>query len=300
MEVNSKNVSKVYKIKKGLFRSYLVKVVENFNYSIKQGEIIGLIGGERSGKSTIVNLLSGKVAPSDGEILVDGENNRSKLRNSCEIISDFKKRKFIKNESVYNNLVRFGIKNKLSMVDIEKKISIYKDVFELEKIINKRIGELDNLSLIKVYLTISMLRGTSVLFFDSALSDLKVVERNVILKMLKRLNKEYKTTIFVSSNDFIDIEKICKRITIIDRGLIIKDGPFEDLRNVLCNNKEISITFNKSVAIPEGDFEILENSDYMIRIRIDFNRCDFASLINQFDIKTISDINIASVSLAEL
>ena len=271
MEIVSRGISKVYKIKKGLFRTYDLKVVENFDYCINQGDIIGLVGKESSGKSTLLNLLSGKLKPSSGDILVDGEINYKKLVENSEIVSDFKEKKLLSNSTVYNNLVYFGTKYKIDSLSVEKNISVFKEIFELEKIINKKISELSNLELVKVCLTISMLKNASVLFFDSALASLNVIEKNVVLKMLKRLNKEYKTTIVVSSNNLIDVEKICKRITIINKGKIIKDGLFEDLKKELFSNKEIRILFNKSYVYPKGEFDILEKSDYFLKIKVDFD-----------------------------
>ena len=300
MEIVIKDVKKTYRIKKNLFKSIEMDVVKNFNYSIKQGEIIGIMGLSGSGKSTIIKLLSGKELPSGGKVLVNGEEDYNTLRNSCEIITDLENKKLLKNESVYNNLVYFGKKYKLDSLDVEKSISTLREIFELDKIINKKIIEITPLELIKVNITISMLKGVSVLFFDSSLSKLGAIERNIILKTLKRLNKEFKTTIVVSSGDLVDIEKICKRLTIIKDGEIIKDDSFEKVKDEFWNNKEVSIIFNKSYTIPKGDFEILENDEYLLRVKIDFKKCDFASLINQFDINTIVDINISNVPLTYL
>lgn len=300
MEIVIKDVKKTYRIKKNLFKSIEMDVVKNFNYSIKQGEIIGIMGLSGSGKSTIIKLLSGKELPSEGKVLVNGEEDYNTLRNSCEIITDLENKKLLKNESVYNNLVYFGKKYKLDSLDVEKSISTLREIFELDKIINKKIIEITPLELIKVNITISMLKGASVLFFDSSLSKLGAIERNIILKTLKRLNKEFKTTIVVSSGDLVDIEKICKRLTIIKDGEIIKDDSFEKVKDEFWNNKEVSIIFNKSYTIPKGDFEILENDEYLLRVKIDFKKCDFASLINQFDINTIVDINISNVPLTYL
>ena len=300
MEIVIKDVKKTYRIKKNLFKSIEMDVVKNFNYSIKQGEIIGIMGLSGSGKSTIIKLLSGKELPSEGKVLVNGEEDYNTLRNSCEIITDLENKKLLKNESVYNNLVYFGKKYKLDSLDVEKSISTLREIFELDKIINKKIIEITPLELIKVNITISMLKGVSVLFFDSSLSKLGAIERNIILKTLKRLNKEFKTTIVVSSGDLVDIEKICKRLTIIKDGEIIKDDSFEKVKDEFWNNKEVSIIFNKSYTIPKGDFEILENDEYFLRVKIDFKKCDFASLINQFDINTIVDINISNVPLTYL
>lgn len=294
MKISSENVSKVYKIKKGLFKTYDVSVIEKINYTIEQGEIIGILGEEGSGKSTFIKLFSGEVKPTSGVVLVDEEDNYKKLRNSCEIISDFDKRKLLFNETVYNNLVYFGNKYKLDSLNVEKNISVYKEIFELDKVINKKVSELNHLDLIKLNITISMLRNVSVLFFDCALSNLNVIEKNIVLKMLKRLNKEYKTTIVVSGYNLMDIEKICKRVTILSKGKIIKDDLYDNLKKELYGKKEIRIIFNKTFVSPKGEFEILENTDYLLRVKVDFNKCDFASLISQFDINTIVDINISN------
>ena len=300
MEIISRDVGKCYKIKKGLFKTYNVDVLKDFNYVIKQGEIIGVLGLSGAGKSTIVNLLSGRIKPTFGQILVDGEEDYKKLQNNCEIISDFNEKRLLNNHSVYDNLIYFGAKYKLNEFDVEKHISTYREIFELDKILNKKVSELDYLGLIKVNITISMLKKASVLFFDSALTTLGVIERNLVLKMLKRLNKEYRTTIVVSSNDLLDIEKICKRLTIVKEGKIIEDGEFDYLKNKLWNKKIISIVFNKSYVAPKGEFEIIESSDYLLRLKVDFKMCDFASVINQFDINNIVDINISSISLNDL
>lgn len=297
MEIVSNNVGMTYKIKKGLFKTYNVLALENFNYIIKQGDIIGLLGQEGSGKSTLIKILSGNILPSEGNILIDGEENYKKLKCNSIIISDLTSKKLISNESVYNNLFSLGIKYQNDPLNVEKSISIYKEIFEIDKFINRKINQLNKLELIKVNIIISMLKGVSILFFDSALCDLKVVERNVILKLLKRLNKEYKTTIVVSSGNLDDIEKICKKIIVLNKGKIVKKGNFEDMKTELCTNKEIKIIFNKSVIPPKGNFEIVEIADYMIKIKVDFRKCDFASLINAFDINTIADISISNCSI---
>lgn len=296
MEIISKNVGKVYKIKKGLFKTYEVDVVNGLNYTIKQGEIIGLLGAEASGKSTLIKLLSGNTLPSSGDVLIDGENDYKKLKNSCEIINDFSQKQLDLNETVYNNLVSFGNKNKLDSLDVEKNISTYREIFELEDSINKKISELNTLELIKVNLTRAMLKGVSVLFFDSSLAELGTIEKNVVLKLLKRLNKENKTTIVVGSNKLDDVEKICKRLTIINKGRVVKDGPFEELKKNLYNKKEIKITFNKTYSLPKGEFEVIEHDDYFLKIKINFEEFEFAKLINQFDINTIVDIGISNTS----
>lgn len=300
MEIISRDIRVVVRIKKGLFNYENIEVLKNFNYTIKQGEIIAIMGEANSGKSTLVNVLSGRKKVDDGAIFVDGEVDYEKLKKSSEVICDFVSQKYINNESVYNNLVAEGKKKKINKFDIEKRIVELRDVLELEKIINKKISELDEISKIKVSVAKSMIGNPSIVYFDNALMGLNVVTKNVVLKLLKRINKEFKTTIVVASVDLIDIEKICKRVSVLKCGEIVVDGDFESVKEKYWGDKLVGITFNKAVVIPKGNFEIVEHSDYYLKVKIDFRKCNFASLITQFDVNSIVDINISSISLFNL
>ena len=75
MEIVCKDVCKSIKIKRKLFSCEEISVLRNLNYSIKQGEIIAVMGAFNSGKSTLINILSGKSSVNSGEVLVDGEND---------------------------------------------------------------------------------------------------------------------------------------------------------------------------------------------------------------------------------
>ena len=297
MEITSYKVGKIFKINNKIFKHKKIEVVKNLNYVIKQGEIVALMGMASSGKSTIVKLLSGREIPTSGKIFVDGELNYKKLRENCEIIDDLNKTKFLLNESVYNNLVFLGNKFKISSLDIEKRIVDLRDVLDLEKVINKKVNELDKLDLVKLNIAVTMLKNPLAVFFDNALVNLNAITKNLILKLLKRINKEFKTTIVIASVDITDIEKICKRVSVVQNGEIVLDGEFEEIKNKYWKDKMISITFNKSFNIPKGEFEIIENSDYFLKIKINLDKCDFATLINQFDVCTIVDINIGNVPL---
>lgn len=300
MEIICKDVKKSIKIKDGFLSYKTIDVLKDINYVIKQGEIIAIMGAASSGKSTLINVLSGKDKVSSGKIYVDGESSIKRLQEISEVINSFQVNKLNSNESVYNNLVEFGKKIKIDEYDIEKKIVDLKNVLDFEKVINKKISELDDVYKIKVNIAISMLKNPSVLYFDNALIGLDSITKNTILKLLKRVNKEFKTTIVVASIDLMDVEKICKRVSVIQNGKIVIDGDFESVKEKYWSEKLVAITFNKSFNIPKGNFEIIEMSDYFLKVKINFSKCDFSLFINQFDINTIIDINISSLPLVEV
>lgn len=298
MEIICRDVCKGIRIKRSLFGYDKINVLNNLNYTIKQGEIIALMGASNSGKSTFINLLVGESVVDSGEILVDGESNIHSLRENSAVIRDFNSYKFKEEESVYNNLLAQAKKAKISEVDSEKIIVDLKNVLDFEKVINKKIVDLDEVDKIKVVIALSIMKRPNIIYFDNSLIHLGAVIKNIVLKTLKRLNKEFKTTIVIASVDFMDIEKICKRVSILKDGKIVVDGDFDSIKKKYFSNKIISITFNKMVNVPKGDFEIVDSSEYFMKLKVDFDKCDFASLINQFDVKNIIDISIASIPLS--
>ncbi len=297
MQIISESAGKIFKIKKGVFKTSKIEVVKNLDYTIKQGELIALMGMASSGKSTIINLLSGREVPSSGNIYVDEGQDLKKV---SEVISGFGNKKLSENDTVYNNLSMYGNKLKLDAFDIEKKIVDLRDVLELNKAINKKISELDKIEKVKLEVAIAMLASPFVLFFDNAFLGLDTITKTILLKMLKRINKEFKTAIVIASVDLMDIEKICKRVSVVQNGKIIIDGEYEAIKDKYWKEKIVSIIFNKSFNVPKGDFEIVENTEYFLKIKVDFEKCDFATLMKQFDINSIVDINISNIPLISL
>ena len=243
MEIICKKVSKIYKIKDGVFKRNTVNVLNSVDLEIKQGEIIALVGESGQGKSTLVNLLSGRDIVSDGEILVDSINNYKVLKKNSEVVKDLFSKKLLNNETVYNNLVYFGKKLKLSELDIEKKIVNLKNVFEFDKFINRKVSELDKVNFAKVNLAIYMMNNPLLLVIDGCFGECDILDKNIILKDLKRLNKEFKTTIIVVSSDLMDVAKICKRIIMVRDGAIVIDGNYDEVKEKYFKNKVISIIF---------------------------------------------------------
>ena len=299
MEINCIEVSKSYILKDGIFKKRRIQVLEDINLDIKQGEIVAIISETSGGKSTLINLLSGGSIPDSGVVLVDGINDSKTLNKNCSVIKSLNNKLLI-NESVYNNLVYFGKKMNMSEFDIEKRIVDLKNVLDFEKNINSKVNQLNDISLAKANLAVYLMNSPSFIFVDDVLSRLNPINKMTILKDLRRVNKEFKTTIIVASGDISDVEKICKRVIFLNGGRIVIDDNFEAIKKEYLSHKIISITFNKSFNLPKGDFSIIENSEYFVMIELDFNKCDFATLINQFDINTIVDIEINSASIKSI
>ena len=127
-----------------------------------------------------------------------------------------------------------------------------------------------------------------------------VVKEN-IRTLIKRMNKEYKTTIFLTSHDVGDIEKLCKRVIIINDGKIILDDSMKKLKYDYLNKKIIEVKTNKKVTIQEDDgLEIIKNKDCNVKIEIDNSKKNVMDVIKLINPDDIVDINISTIPLENI
>ena len=129
MEYKCANISKSYH---KFARKEEVVALENVDLTFTSGEIIGIVGLVNSGKTTLVDILSGKIKPNKGEL----DYNPSKVVRVYKEDSI----KLNKNLSIYDNMVLFGKKEHMSELDVENRMSQLRDVFSLNKFIKFVLG----------------------------------------------------------------------------------------------------------------------------------------------------------------
>ena len=115
------------------------------------------------------------------------------------------------------------------------------------------------------------------------------------------MNKEYKTTVFLTSHDISDIEKLCKRVVIINHGKIILDDTMNNLKYHFLNKKIIEVKTKEKIKLEDEDgLTILKSKDYNLKVEIDNSKKTIADIMQKLDLDKIIDINISSVPLEEI
>jgi len=290
MEYKCEDVSKIYS--KFLKKEQLIGIMD-VNISFSTGEIIGIVGTPKSGKSSFIDILSGKSKPSVGKINYDAKEI-SRVYSELGI-------KLNKNLSVYDNMVVFGKKEGMNELDVESRMAQLRDIFTLNKYINTKVGELDELNRVKCELSMLMLNSPRILFIDDAFVYLNNINRTEILKCLKRLNKQERTTIIIASNQIGDVEKIINRIIITYKNKIIYDNSVENFKNKYCKKKLFEVFLNKNVSIERIDgVEILDSSEYYYKLLFANKENMFAKVISLFDVNNIIDLKVGDQSISDV
>ena len=115
------------------------------------------------------------------------------------------------------------------------------------------------------------------------------------------MNKEYKTTIFLTSHDVGDIEKLCKRVIIINNGELVLDDSMENLKYHYLNKKIIEVKMKEKVNLDDKDgINILKDKGYNLKLEVDTKKKSISDALKLIDSDKIIDINISNVPLENI
>ena len=236
----SKNF-KVHKRRKGFWgslgstisREYdIIKAVDNVNFTLERGELVGYIGANGAGKSTTIKMLTGILVPTSGHIDVMGltpylhrkENarrigvlfgQRTQLWWDLPVIDSFELLKHIYEipENQYKqNLEFFG------------------ELLQLHPYLSTPVRKLSLGQRMRCDLTAALLHNPEILYLDEPTIGLDVVAKEQVRQFLKQINAERQVTVILTTHDLNNVEQVCQRLIIIDSGKIIYDGGIDALK----------------------------------------------------------------------
>ena len=281
----------------------IVHAVKNINLNIEKGEIIAFIGPNGAGKSTTIKMLTGILYPDSGSIKVmgiDPVKERKKL--AYEIGTVFgQKEQLWTHLTPYDNFKFFAAIYDIPNSVAEKKINELIMLFELNDFINTPVRNLSLGQRIRCEIVASLIHEPKVLFLDEPTIGLDPVVKENIRSLIKRMNKEYKTTIFLTSHDVSDIEKLCKRVIIINNGQVVLDDSMENLKYHYLNKKIVEVKMKEKVSInDEEGINVLKDKGYNLKVEVDITKRSVTDVIKLLNPDNIIDINISNVPLEEI
>lgn len=313
--IEVKGLSKNFKVKikekglKGSVKSIfkpkykIVKAVRNISFEVEKGEIIAFIGPNGAGKSTTIKMMTSILYPDKGTIKVMGYDpikDRKKL--SYEIGTVFgQKEQLWTHLTPYDNFKFFGAIYDLPDSVIEKKIEELNMLFELEEFINTPVRNLSLGQRIRCEIVAALIHEPKILFLDEPTIGLDPVVKENIRTFIKRMNKEFKTTIFLTSHDIGDIEKLCKRVIIINNGQIVLDDTMDNLKYNYLNKKIVEAKMKERINLDDEDgINILKDKGYNLKIEVDTTKRSVADALKLLNPDNIIDINISNIPLEDI
>ena len=225
------------------------KAVKNISFKINQNEIIGILGPNGCGKTTTIGMILGLLKPSNGKILVNGEEiekKRVKILDQLNFISPYielpKKLTVKQNLEVYGRL--YDIKN------LREKIDYLTEELKLNEILFKITGELSSGQKNKVSLAKSIINDPKILLLDEPTASLDPETGDYVRSFLEKYQKEKKTSILLASHNMSEVERLCSSVLMMNKGSIIDNGSPKQLikKHGRKNMEEVFLKINKEIS----------------------------------------------------
>ncbi len=213
-------------------RGAVVHAVRDLSFEVRQGEFVGYLGPNGAGKSTTIKMLTGILAPSSGNIRVAGlDPTRKRKALARRIGVVFGQRTTLWWDLPLRDsfeLVR--LLYKVDRIRFRERLDEMCALLDLGPFLKTPVRQLSLGQRMRGDIAAALLHDPSVLVLDEPTIGLDVVSKAGVRDFLRRLNAERGTTVLLTTHDLGDIEKLCRRVMLIDHGRLAFDGTVDDLR----------------------------------------------------------------------
>ena len=243
-------------IKSFFSKEYTIKrAVDDMNFQINDGEVVGYIGSNGAGKSTTIKMMTGILTPTSGSIEVDGViPYEERTRNAMNIGVVFGQRTQLwwdlpLSESF--SLLRdiYGVTEE----EYEERMKFFNEVLGIDDFMLSPVRTLSLGQRMRADLAASLIHNPKILYLDEPTIGLDVVVKEKVRNAIKEINNKFNTTVILTTHDLEDIEELCNRIIIIDKGVKIYDGSLKEIKEKYGYMTTVSIQIKQSEIVDSND-----------------------------------------------
>ncbi|MBL8228109.1 MAG: ATP-binding cassette domain-containing protein [Bryobacterales bacterium] len=286
------------------YRKYnTVRAVDSISFEIPAGEMVGYIGPNGAGKSTTIKMLTGILMPTGGSVISNGYRpfeERSRYTRTIGVV-------FGQRTQLWWDIAvveSFRLLKKIydvSDADYEARMKQFDDVLELKRYLNTPVRKLSLGERMRCDVAASLIHNPPLLFLDEPTIGLDIVAKDRIRSFLKQVNRQYGTTVLLTTHDLADIEELCPRLMVIDHGKLLFDGPLAELKRRLWRETTIKFDFRDrdqaqklaSMALPNVTIE--RPADLTCRLTFPRESVSTADVIR----RVVNSVEVLDISIEE-
>ena len=256
--------------------------VDDVTMSIEPGELVGYLGPNGAGKSTTIKMLTGILVPTSGTIRVAGlVPNAQRIANAANIGVVFGQR-----SQLYWDLPlreSFGLLRSIYDIPEERyrtNLDHFSEILDLERFMDTPVRQLSLGERMRGDFAAALLHDPKIVYLDEPTIGLDVVAKEAIREFIARINRERGTTVILTTHDLADVERLTRRIILIDEGRVIYDGELERLRAEYGIYRTLIVTLTSAcedITLPGAEIESREG--LVVRLRFDRRKLTAEALI---------------------
>ena len=313
--IEVKHINKTFKVpikssgKFGTLKTFFnrkynyIKAINDISFSIKKGEIVGYIGPNGAGKSTTIKILSGILVPDSGNVVIDKMTpwkDRKKYVSKIGVVFGQRSQLWWDIPAIDSfNLLKDIYK--LDDKEYQKTLNELIELLNLKDIINIPVRNLSLGNRMKCEIAASLIHKPKILFLDEPTIGLDAISKKVVREFIKKINKQNKVTVILTTHDMADIEALAKRIILIGKGKLLYDGSLNLLKKKYDYLRKIRIITKDKIKIEEDYVIEQKNIEGGIEFIIDIRKIEINEFIKLISSKiSIIDIDIDSGNIDEL
>lgn len=311
MIIKVDNLTKEYKVrvKTAFFKDLFwpnfkkVKAVDDLSFAIEKGESVALLGPNGAGKTTTMKMLSGLVYPTHGKIEVLGftpfERKKEFLMRIGLVMGNKTGLDWDLTPSQSFQLTKRIYK--INDEDYKKRLQELMELLEVDKFADTQVRKLSLGERMKMEVIGAILHNPEVLFLDEPTIGLDIISKQKIRKFLRDIQQKYEVTLLLTSHDMDDVEKVCDRVMVINKGIKVCDKSLGDLLKKHTTDRYVKITFKELPSRPEIEIlgDAIEEEENSLVFKVE-NK-NLPQLLSKVTSEyKLVDIDILSVPLEEI
>ncbi|HEP1503624.1 TPA: ATP-binding cassette domain-containing protein [Streptococcus pyogenes] len=306
-----KNFSKTIKEPglKGALKSFvhpqreIFEAVKDLSFEVPKGQILGFIGANGAGKSTTIKMLTGILKPTSGYCRINGkipqDNRQDYVRDIGAVFGQ--RTQLWWDLALQETYVVLKEIYDVPEKAFRKRMDFLNEVLDLNEFIKDPVRTLSLGQRMRADIAASLLHNPKVLFLDEPTIGLDVSVKDNIRRAITQINQEEKTTILLTTHDLSDIEQLCDRIIMIDKGQEIFDGTVTQLKQSFGKMKSLSFELKAGQEQVVSQFMGLpditvERHELSLDIQYDSSRYQTADIIQ----KTMADFAVRDLKMTDV
>ncbi|HEP1248244.1 TPA: ATP-binding cassette domain-containing protein [Streptococcus pyogenes] len=306
-----KNFSKTIKEPglKGALKSFvhpqreIFEAVKDLSFEVPKGQILGFIGANGAGKSTTIKMLTGILKPTSGYCRINGkipqDNRQDYVRDIGAVFGQ--RTQLWWDLALQETYVVLKEIYDVPEKAFRKRMDFLNEVLDLNEFIKDPVRILSLGQRMRADIAASLLHNPKVLFLDEPTIGLDVSVKDNIRRAITQINQEEETTILLTTHDLSDIEQLCDRIIMIDKGQEIFDGTVTQLKQSFGKMKSLSFELRPGQEQVVSQFMGLpditvERHELSLDIQYDSSRYQIADIIQ----KTMADFAVRDLKMTDV